>query len=428
MPIDAPIEPCAGSLPQIDLLTRLQQARPRLLRLTRAFGVPADAGDDMVQETVIRGWQRFEQLRDAERFDAWLDAICRHQCQMYVRGRRAEKRHADAGTVSLEQHAAATTASLGEFAAETLQVPDAQAVDPWDALEREEVARLLDRALGYLTPQARAVLELHYLRGLSAAEAAETLGVSAAALELRLHRARGRLRETLAGPLRLEAEAFGLTIKSTPTTASGATEAGEQWQTTRILCYLCGRRPLLGRFEQLANGRTELRLRCPTCSQQHGGDVFRSKGIASLENLHAFRPALTRAMRAIEERAQRSLATGSDICLHCGDAVQRQVVTRDAFPDVLSQRQRRHWSVAACARAGCSGLGVWAAVEPTLWSDAVARQFMAEHSRWVLLPEEVVDWQGRPAIRCGLDALTGKARLTLVVDRLTLRPLAHVHA
>jgi hypothetical protein len=67
-------------------------------------------------------------------------------------------------------------------------------------------------------------------------------------------------------------------------------------------------------------------------------------------------------------------------------------------------------------------------VEPTLWSDPVARQFMAEHARWVLLPEEAVDWQGRPAIRCGLDALTGTARLTLVVDRLTLRPLAHVHA
>ncbi len=430
MPSDAPIESYVGALPQNDLLARLQQARTRLLRLTRAFGVPADVADDVVQETVIRGWQRFEQLRDAERFDAWLDAICRHQCQMYVRGRHAEKRHTGAGTVSLEEHAAhaAATASLGGSATEALQVPDAQAVDPWDALEQGEMARLLDRALGYLSPQARAVLELHYLRGLSAAEAAETLGVSAPALELRLHRARGRLRETLAGPLRLEAEAFGLTIRVTPTTAPGATEAGEQWQTTRIICYLCGRRPLLGRFERLANGRTELRLRCPTCSQQHGVDVFRSKGIASLENLHAFRPALTRAMRAIEERAQRSLATGSDICLHCGGAVQRQVVTRDAFPDILSQRLQRHWSVAACARAGCSGLGVWPAVEPTLWSDPVARQFMAEHSRWVLLPEEAVDWQGRPAIRCGLDALSGTARLTLVVDRLTLRPLAHVHA
>lgn len=416
------IEPYACSLLQHDLLTQLQQSRPRLLRLTRAFGVPADVAEDIVQETVIRGWQRSEQLRAAERFDAWLDAICRHQCQMYVRGQRAEKRHLDAGTCSWEQHAAA---NLGGFAEEAQQVADAQALDPLDALEQGEVAHLLDRALGYLTPQARVALELFYLRGLSAAEAAAVLGVSASALELRLHRARGRLRETLAGPLRVEAESFGLKIRGAPTTPSGALDEGEHWQTTRIFCYLCGRRPLLGKFEQLANGHSELRLRCPACSQ-HGADVFRSKGIAALENLRAFRPALTRSMRGIEERTQQSLATGSDICLHCGDVVQRQLVTQDAFPDVLSHRRQRYWSVAACGRAGCPGLGVWPAVVPTLWSDPVARTFMAKHSRWVLLPEEAVDWQGRPAIRCGLDALTGSARLTLMVDQLTLRPLAHI--
>lgn len=163
------------------------------------------------------------------------------------------------------------------------------------------------------------------------------------------------------------------------------------------------------------------RVRCSM-----GSMFFVARASPPLESLHAFRPALTRAMRAFEERAQRSLAAGSDRCLHCGGAVHRQVVARDAFPDALSQTLQRHWSVAACQRAGCPGLGVWAAVEPTLWSDPAARQFMAEHSRWVLLPEEAVDWQGRPAIRCGLDALTGTARLTLMVDRLTLRPLAHV--
>ena len=424
MPGDALIEPSAGS-PQNDLLTRLLEARPRLLRLTRMSGIPADVADDIVQETVIRGWQRVGQLRDVERFDAWLDAICRHQCQTYVRGQRAGKRHADAGTLSWEQH---VVASGGAFAEEAQQVVDAQAVDPWDALEQGEMARLLDRALGYLTPQARAALELRYLYGLSAAEAAAALGMSAAAVEQRLHRARARLRETLEGPLRPEAESFGLAVMGSPTTSSGldAPDAGEQWQTTRITCYLCGRRPLLGKFEQVVFGRTELRLRCPACSHQHGVDVFRSKGIASLENLHAFRPALTRSMRAIDERAQRSLATGRDICLHCGGAVRRELVTPDAFPVALSQTLTRHWSVAVCTRAGCPGLGAWPALEPTLWSDPVARQFMAQHSRWVLLPEEALDWQGRPAIRCGLDALTGSARLTIVVDRLTLRPLAHV--
>ena len=132
-------------------------------------------------------------------------------------------------------------------------------------------------------------------------------------------------------------------------------------------------------------------------------------------------------MRAIEERGQSSLAAGSDFCLHCGNAVQRQLVTPAAFPAALPQSLQMHWLVAPCSQRGCPGLGAWLAVAATLWLDPVARQFMAKHHRWALLPEEATDWQGRPAIRSGLAANGGGAKLTLFVDSLTLRPLAHYH-
>lgn len=417
---------------RIGLEARLEQSRPRLLRLARAFRIPSDAVDDIAQETVIRGWQQLEQLRSAERFDAWLDAICRRQCQMYLRRSRVEERYRTGDAPDWERHNAdpgrLTDAPGGSarFEGELAWLADTLAVDPLDALEQSEMAQLLDRAMGYVAPQARVALELRYLHGLSTAEAAEALHVNAQALDMRLYRARARLREALAGPLRHEADALDFVGSAVYTTSSTeADEVEEDWQATQIICYLCGRQRLLGRFEQSMGERRELRLRCPGCSRQHGVDVFRSKGIASLENLRAFRPALTRAMRAIEERGRRSLATGSDICLHCGNPVQRQLVMPEAFPVALPQTLQMHWLVAPCGQRGCAALGAWPAVAATLWFDPVARQFMANHHHWTLLPEEAVNWQGRPAIRCGLADNGGSARLTLFVDSLTLRSLAH---
>lgn len=424
-------DPQADSWSALDLEARLQQARPRLLRLTRAFRIPPDAADDIAQETIIRVWRRLEQLRSAERFDAWIDTICRRQCQMYLRRRQAIERHLAGNAPPWEMNDAGESdikeapGSLASPEQEPEWLADPQAADPWEVLERREMERLLNRALGYLAPQAREAVELRYLLGLSSSEAAEALQVSAQALDMRLYRARSQLRKTLAGPLRMEAEAFGLGNDVEPANPFTGGDEAAGWQTTQITCFLCGRRRLVGRFEWSADGRKELRLHCPTCSRQHGIDVFRSKGIASLGNLRAFRPALTRAMRAIEERARRSLATGSDICLHCGHPVRRQLVTPDAFPVALPQRMRRHWLVAPCGHQGCSGLGAWPAMEAILWSDPVARQFMASHRRWILAPEEAMDWRGRSAIRCGLEADGGSARLTLFVDALTLRPLAH---
>lgn len=425
-------DPDADSPLLLDLEARLEQARPRLLRLARAFHIPADAADDIAQETIIHAWRRLEQLRSAERFDAWLDAICRRQCQMYGRRHRAaERRHAGNAPAWEEDDAnRGDFTDASRFSASAEQEPewlaDPQADDPWDALERSELALLLDRALGYLAPQARAALELRYLLGLSTAEAAEALHVSAQALDMRLYRARSQLRKTLAGPLREEVAAFGLGSYAMSASSCRASDgAVDGWQETRITCYLCGRRRLVGRFERLAGGREELRLRCPACSRQHGVDVFRSKGIALLGKVRSFRPALTRAMRALADRARRSLTTGSDVCLHCGQLVQRQLVWPDAYPTALPQTMQRHWLVAPCGRLSCSGLGPWPAVEAALWFDPAARQFMARHRRWILLPEEVTDWQGRSVIRCGLGADGGRAQLILLVDAHTLRPLAH---
>src|SRR5947199_318428 len=53
--------------------TLLTNARPRLLHLAHAQGVPPDAAEDVIQETLLEAWRHLDALRHPDRFDAWLN-------------------------------------------------------------------------------------------------------------------------------------------------------------------------------------------------------------------------------------------------------------------------------------------------------------------------------------------------------------------
>jgi len=404
-----------------DTERQLCAARPRLLRLARALGVPAADADDVAQETLLAAWRGRDRLRDPGRVDAWLDAIGRNHCRMYLRthgarspAQRRTQTH-PAPRVAPARRAHDGDADVGPVG-DAGEMPDPLAVDPLEELDRQDLAALLDRALGHLPAPARTVLEVRYVSELPEREAAASLGVSVPALEGRLHRARDSLRGVLAGPLRAEAEAFGLI----PAGAAGLPD----WRASRLWCTLCGRRHLLGAFAPWPDGRHELRLRCPACSARHGLDIYRSKGIVPLDGLRSFRPALTRMMRALADHTERTLATGQDVCVHCGAPARRRVVGPDELPAGIPGGLNQHWVITECRTPGCGGLGAWSAVEPALWFHPAARRFMAVHPRWITLPETLVEHEGRPAIRFQLGDAIGTARLTALADPRTLRILA----
>jgi RNA polymerase sigma-70 factor, ECF subfamily len=68
-----------------------------------------------------------------------------------------------------------------------------------ERIDAEAASRRLYAAMDRLSEGERAVLELVVLEGLSASEAAKALGIRPVAARVRLHRARGRLRQEL-GP------------------------------------------------------------------------------------------------------------------------------------------------------------------------------------------------------------------------------------
>src|SRR5947209_405559 len=63
----------------------LPEARPRFVRVARAYGVEPDAAEDAAQETLLVAWRRWERLFSTERLDPWLNGICHHVAQHAIR-------------------------------------------------------------------------------------------------------------------------------------------------------------------------------------------------------------------------------------------------------------------------------------------------------------------------------------------------------
>ncbi len=217
--------------------------RGRLVRFCARFTGDRDAAEDLAQQTLLEAWQHTDRLHDPVARDSWLFGIARNICLQWAR------RHAREAAVRLDRDRAASGPDSS---------PDDRLADDFDLeleLERDDLARLLDRALALLPPATRAVLIGRYVEESPQAEVAARLGLTQGAVEARVQRGKLALRRVLTGELREEAAAHGLIRWD-----------DEGWQETRIWCPGCGERKLLGRF---AEGG-DLQLDYPGCRCRGG--------------------------------------------------------------------------------------------------------------------------------------------------------------
>jgi RNA polymerase sigma-70 factor (ECF subfamily) len=400
----------------------LVAARPRLLRLARLRGVPADVAEDVVQETLLEAWRCVDRVYDPTGIHRWLDEICRNICRRYARGHTLDQRHAHLAIPAPDDDGDdATTALLND-------IPDSDAADPIEELTRQDMALLLDHALGMLPGNAREVVELCYLHELPQREATDRLGLSLSALEARLHRARRQLRALFNGPLRGEAEAFGLALDD---------ESAQGWHETRLWCTLCGQRRLAGIFIVQPDGSVNLHMRCPECEQRSGlcdidSSTVHSKGLIRLDGLRSFRPAWKRTMQGTAQQFTQALRAGAYRCPFCGAPATLQLVDKAQMttlsgsvilPDGLSRHPYRFWVWWECL--GDNGhSGLFAVSDLIYWSSAETQRFMRDHPRWVSEPELLVEYAGQPALRLQMADTTSATRLTVLADRQNLRVLA----
>jgi RNA polymerase sigma-70 factor (ECF subfamily) len=148
----------------------------RLVR--RLVGWRGDV-DDLVQEVFVAalgGWANFRG-GCAER--TWLTRIALNKCRSYSRKRWVRER-----LFALWQARSASGA------------PDASG-----NAEQQETAEQVRHAITRLPQRDREVIVLHYLEQLSPSDIAQSLHLSRNAVEVRLTRARKRLKETLSHEL-----------------------------------------------------------------------------------------------------------------------------------------------------------------------------------------------------------------------------------
>jgi RNA polymerase sigma-70 factor (ECF subfamily) len=127
-----------------------------------------DLARDAVQDALVRCWRDLPTLRDVAAFDGWLHRLLVNACLDMLRRRR--RRVVEVELTPLH------SPSLADFSGQLI--------------DRD----MLDRALGALEPDWRAIVVLHYYLDVPLPEVARTLGIPLGTAKSRLHRALSVLR------------------------------------------------------------------------------------------------------------------------------------------------------------------------------------------------------------------------------------------
>lgn len=170
--------------------------RELLVHCYRMLGSLHDA-EDLVQETLLRAWEKRATLTSPESYRAWLYRIATNLCLNTLKG--ASRRLLPTETHPQSEPAGPRPTPLREpiwlepFPDELLADPQA---DPEDhALGHERITLAFLIALQHLTPAQRAILLLRDVLGWEAREVAEWLNFSVPAVNSALQRARRTLQQ-----------------------------------------------------------------------------------------------------------------------------------------------------------------------------------------------------------------------------------------
>jgi RNA polymerase sigma-70 factor, ECF subfamily len=152
-----------------------------------------DEAENVLQLTFIRACEKIDSFEGRSGLGTWLYRIATNEALMQLRRGAAPITTIDALDAAIQP---------GDLP-QNLQ---AWPIDPARAALDEELHAQLEAALAALPDSLRVVFVLRELDGLSTEEVAAALQLGESAVKVRLHRARLRLRELLAGYLAVEAE------------------------------------------------------------------------------------------------------------------------------------------------------------------------------------------------------------------------------
>jgi RNA polymerase sigma-70 factor (ECF subfamily) len=190
--------PVASNTPEHELLGRAKAGdvsafealagvhADRLYNVALRFLGDGGEAEDVLQETLLRGWRGIHRFEGRANVFTWLYRIVVNESN------RAIERRRHRATMPVDERA--------------IEVPAPSRDGPASQAERQELRGSLQLAIGQLSVHCRAALVLRDIEGLSTREAAEIAGVGEAAFKSRLHQARLTVR-ALVGDAALVASA-----------------------------------------------------------------------------------------------------------------------------------------------------------------------------------------------------------------------------
>jgi RNA polymerase sigma-70 factor (ECF subfamily) len=148
----------------------------------------ADA-EDAAQEAFLKAFRNLKGFRAEAKFSTWLISIALNEARSRLRQRKTMK------VQSLDEPPDEQGHTSPALLRDWREVPS-------EALERQEVRSLLQRAITDLPLIYREIFLLRDVEELTVNESAQALGISVASVKVRLHRARMMLQKTLAPQLK----------------------------------------------------------------------------------------------------------------------------------------------------------------------------------------------------------------------------------
>ena len=345
----------------------------RLVRLCAFLSRDREAAEDLAQETLLEAWRNLHKLHDPAGADRWLTAIARNVCRRWARERGRE------------------------LPAVSLVDVEPSALD--ERLERTERRELIGRALELVPEETRDVLVQRYVFEASNAETGQRLGLTEAAVSMRLARGKAALIRILRSDLRDEAEALGL-----------VTPEQIGWRATRIWCRKCGQ----GTLRVAREERTGVvYFQCTGCEgeDEEPGSQFRLDNPVFGRLLGSVaRPSTM--LRRIADWSWRYFTAGAESgsvsCTRCGLPAPLRPYARPHLD--VSSRYGLASECAACGEAVSSSVAALAGSAP------VVRRFHRDHPRTRAV---VAEDEGSLAV--SFEDLEGRGTVGVAFARDTLR-------